>query len=288
MRVVRSPGELEPVSRAVAIGTFDGVHGGHRRVIETALAADGTATVLTFAPHPRTILGNRVELLSTVERRLELIAELGVTETLLLEFTAELAAMPAEEFAESVLGRIGARTVVAGPGFRFGHRARGDLALLRSLGLDARTVAPVEGVSSSDIRRLVRDGDVVDAAAMLGRPVEIEGKVVLGDQRGGTLGFPTANVAVAPDLLVAAHGIHAGSALGHRAAISIGTNPHYGGTERRIEAYLLDFEGDLYGRRVLVELWDRLRDERAFESEAELVAAIADDVELTRAATRPG
>jgi riboflavin kinase / FMN adenylyltransferase len=111
--------------------------------------------------------------------------------------------------------------------------------------------------------------------------------IVLGDQRGGTLGFPTANLSVRPDLLVPAFGIYAGFALGHRAAISIGTNPHYGGTERRVEAYLLDFSDDLYGQRVVVELWERLRDEAVFESEAELIVAIDRDVARTRAATRP-
>ena len=125
------------------------------------------------------------------------------------------------------------------------------------------------------------------AAQLLGRPAEVEGTVVLGDQRGGTLGFPTANLAPPADLLVPALGIYAGSALGHRAAISIGTNPHYGGTERRIEAYLLDYTGDLYGSRVVVELWERLRDEAVFESEAELIAAIDEDVARTRAAVRP-
>ena len=125
------------------------------------------------------------------------------------------------------------------------------------------------------------------AARLLGRPPEVDGVVVPGDQRGGTLGYPTANLAVDPALLVPRYGIYAGQALGHRAAISIGTNPHYGGEERRIEPYLLDFEGDLYGRRLVVELWERLRDEQAFESEQELVAQIARDVEATREATRP-
>ena len=123
---------------------------------------------------------------------------------------------------------------------------------------------------------------------MLGRPHELDGIVVAGDQRGGTLGFPTANLLLEPDLAVPRFGIYAGSALGQRAAVSIGTNPHYGGTERRIEPYLLDFDGDLYGQRLVVELWERLRDEAAFESEAELVAQIAADVERTRAAVRPG
>jgi riboflavin kinase / FMN adenylyltransferase len=288
LRIVSRPEELAPGRRAVAIGTFDGVHRGHRRVIEAALAAGLAPTVLTFRPHPRTILGNRVELLSTVERRLELIADLGIGETLLLEFTLELAKLAPEEFAEAVLRRIGGEVVVAGPGFRFGRGASGDLDLLRRLGFDARTVPLVEGVSSSAIRRLLHAGEVREAARMLGRPAEVEGTVVLGDQRGGTLGFPTANVSVEADLLVPAYGIYAGAAGGSRAAISIGTNPHYGGEERRVEAYLLDFDADLYGQRLVVELWERLRDERAFGTEAELVAAIEDDVARTRAATRPG
>jgi riboflavin kinase/FMN adenylyltransferase len=125
------------------------------------------------------------------------------------------------------------------------------------------------------------------AAQLLGRPFEVDGVVVPGDQRGGTLGFPTANLRVDPALLVPAFGIYAGAVGERRAAISIGVNPHYGGTERRIEAYLLDWEGDLYGDRLVVELWKRLRQERAFESEADLVAQIARDVDETRAAVRP-
>ncbi len=122
---------------------------------------------------------------------------------------------------------------------------------------------------------------------MLGRPYELDGVVVAGDQRGGTLGYPTANIAMGPDLLCPRFGIYAGAALEHRAAVSIGTNPHYGGTERRIEPYLLDFDGDLYGKRLVVELWERLRDEEVFESEEALVEQIARDVEATRAAQRP-
>lgn len=287
MKVVRTPAELEPAERAAAIGTFDGLHRGHRRVIETARETGRRTTVVTFEPHPRTILGNRVELLCTTERRLELIAGLGVEETLLLEFTPAFAKLSAEDFAESVLRRIGAEIVVAGPGFRFGHKSGGDLDLLRRLGFDARSVPVVDGVSSSTIRELLRAGEVVEAALRLGRPAEVEGSVVFGDQRGGTLGFPTANLAVQPDLLVPAYGIYAGAAHGHRAAVSIGTNPHYGGTERRVEAFLLDFEGDLYGERVVLEFWERLRDERAFATEEELVGAIAEDVRRTRVAVRP-
>jgi riboflavin kinase/FMN adenylyltransferase len=275
------------VPRAVAVGTFDGVHRGHQRVIEAAKAAGLRPTVATFYPHPRTILGNRVELLATLDRRLELLADLGVAETLVVEFTPELARLEPEEFAEQVLRRLGAEVVVSGDNFRFGRARRGDLDLLRRLGFDARAVPLVENVSSSHIRRLLKAGEMEEAARLLGRPPEVEGIVVLGDQRGGTLGFPTANLAIPADLLVPEYGIYAGEAAGQRAAISIGTNPHYGGEERRVEAYLLDFEGDLYGRRLVVELWQRLRDERAFESEDDLIAAIDDDVARTRAAVRP-
>ena len=143
------------------------------------------------------------------------------------------------------------------------------------------------GISSTAIRELIGAGEVEGAAELLGRPPEVEGTVVSGDARGGTLGYPTANLRVDPDLLVPAYGIYAGWAAGHRAAVSIGTNPHYGGSERRIEAFLLDFDGDLYGKRLTVELWRRLREERSFASEGELVAQITQDVEATRAAERP-
>ena len=143
------------------------------------------------------------------------------------------------------------------------------------------------GVSATLIRELLRVGDVAVAAQGLGRAAEVEGVVVSGDQRGGTLGFPTANLRVDPELLVPANGIYAGAALGHRAATSIGTNPHYGGTERRVEAFLIDFAGDLYGQRVIVELWERLRDEQAFASEAELIEQIGRDVDAARAASPP-
>ena len=287
MKVARSAAELGSRDRAVAIGTFDGVHRGHQQVIAAAVETGLVPTVVTFDPHPRIALGYGVELISTLERRLELFADHGVEETLVVTFDHELQQLEPEEFARDVLGAIGTQTVVAGETFRFGHRRRGDLALLRELGFDARAVPFLEGISSTEIRRLLHEGDMAGAAGLLGRPAEVEGTVVVGDERGGTLGFPTANLAVAAQLLVPAYGIYAGAALGTRAAISIGTNPHYGGLERKIEAFLLDFEGDLYGRRLVVELWQRLRDEQAFKSEQGLIAQIARDVEATRAATRP-
>jgi len=287
VKVAHRPEDLAPGERAVAIGTFDGVHLGHRRVLEVARSAGQPATVVTFWPHPRLVLGNQVELLSTLDRRLDLLEEAGMDEALVVEFTPELAGREPADFADSLLREIGARVISVGEDFRFGRAAAGDPSLLRELGFEVQTVPALEGVSSTHIRTLLRAGDVAGAAQLLGRPAEMEGTVVLGDQRGGTLGYPTVNLAVPPDLLVPAYGIYAGEALGHRAAISIGVNPHYGGDERRVEAYLLDFHGDLYGRRLVVGLWHRLRDEQAFTDEAELVAQIARDVEQTRAAERP-
>jgi riboflavin kinase / FMN adenylyltransferase len=287
MRVAHVPGELERRPRAVAIGTFDGVHVGHRAVVRAAVERGPLPTVLTFHPHPREVLGYQVSLLSTLERRLELLAELGVEETLVVEFTPDVAALEADEFARSYLEEIGAEVVVAGASFRFGSGRSGDLALLESLGFATEVVPIIDGVSSTEIRRLLAAGEVRAVAPLLGRPAEVDGIVVSGDARGGTLGFPTANLRTDPELLVPAFGIYAGAAGDHRAAVSIGVNPHYGGAERRIEAYLLDFEGDLYGKRLVVELWERLRDEQVFGNEQELVAQIERDVAATRAAARP-
>jgi riboflavin kinase / FMN adenylyltransferase len=273
--------------RAVALGTFDGVHRGHLRVIEAAQAAELPTTVVTFDPHPRTALGNRVELLTTLERRLELLRELGVDEVLVVPFTPDLALKTPEEFAESVLRPLGTTVIAAGENFRFGRGRSGDLETLAELGFDVRPVPIVEGVSSSRIRQLLAAGEIAGAAELLGRPPEIEGTVVAGDARGGTLGYPTANLAVPADLLVPAFGIYAGQVGQNRAAVSIGVNPHYGGEERRVEAFLLDFEGDLYGRRLVIELWQRLRDERAFASEQELIDQIGRDVKAAKVATRP-
>ena len=287
MNVARNVQELESKPRAVALGTFDGVHLGHRRVLEAALAAGPTPTVVTFDPHPRVALGYGVELLASLERRLELLGEAGIEDALLVDFDLELAQLEPEAFTERVLRPIGTEVVVAGANFRFGRGRTGDLELLRGLGFDARAVPLVEGVSSTRIRDLLRAGEVDRAAGLLGRPAELVGTVVAGDARGGTLGFPTANLRPEPGLLIPGYGIYAGAADGHRAAISIGTNPHYGGGERRIEAFLLDFAGDLYGKRLTLELWQRLRDEQSFDSEAELVDQIARDVEATRQAQRP-
>jgi riboflavin kinase / FMN adenylyltransferase len=287
VNVARRVEDLAPASRAVAIGTFDGVHRGHARVLDAALAAGLRPAVVTFDPHPRTIFGARVELLSTLERRLELLDAMGFEDVLVVPFDSALARLSPEQFADSVLRAAGAEVVAAGEGFRFGHGRSGDLDLLERLGFDVRRVPVLENVSSSHIRGLLASGEVAKAAQLLGRPPEVEGTVVGGEQRGRGLGFPTANIAVPSGLLVPSRGIYAGAALGRRAAISIGTNPHFGGTVRRIEAYVLDFDGDLYGERLVIELWERLRDEAVFGSDADLAAAIDEDVRQTRAAVRP-
>ncbi len=273
--------------KAVALGTFDGVHRGHRRVIEAAQASGLPTTVVTFDPHPRIALGHHVELLTTLDRRLELLEEAGVDHVHVVPFTPDLALATPEEFADSVLRPLGTKVVAGGEDLRFGRGRSGDLDTLEGLGFDVRRVPLVDGVSSSRVRQLLRAGEIEGAAGLLGRPPEVEGTVVAGDARGGTLGFPTANLAVPGGLLVPAFGIYAGEANGNRAAISIGVNPHYGGVERRVEAFLLDFAGDLYGNRLVLQLWQRLRDERAFSSEQDLIDEIARDVAATRVAVKP-
>ena len=287
MNVAREPAGLPAERRSVAVGTFDGVHRGHLRVIDAARRAGLRTAVVTFDPHPRAVLGGRVELLATLERRLELLAEAAVEDVLVLPFDEELAALSAAEFAEQMLRGIGAETIAAGETFRFGRGREGDLDLLGRFGFDVRRVPLLENVSSSRVRELLHAGRLERAARLLGRPSEVEGIVVRGDGRGRSLGFPTANLDGPEGLLVPPDGVYAGSALDRRAAISIGTNPHFDGVERRVEAHLLDFDGDLYGQRLVVEIWSPIREQRRFGSLEELVAAIGDDVQRTRGAVRP-
>jgi riboflavin kinase/FMN adenylyltransferase len=271
MNVAGSPAELRPGPRAAAVGILDGVHRGHRRLIEALLAEAQRTELLATVVVVDT--GPEDSRLTTVERRLDLLAELGVREALVAPFTGD-----ERELAERVLRPAGVELVVA---------ASAEAGLFERLHFRTLAVVELEGVSTAAIRDALGAGDVETAARMLGRPAEVEGEVVGGDARGRALGFPTANLAVAPGLVLPANGIYAGAAAGHRAAISIGVNPHYGGDELRVEAFLLDFAGDLYNTRLRLELWRRLRDERAFASERELVDQIARDVEETRAAVRP-
>ncbi len=298
----------------VTVGTFDGVHRGHQHLVGRAVArarALGVAAVaVTFHPHPAAVLRpeRAPTVLAPLERRLDLLAELGLDAALVLAFTRELAAEPPGQFVDEVLaGPLRARAVVVGEGFRFGHRAAGDVALLAALGrergFDVDAVPRVGdergGWSSSLVRRLVADGDVVGARRVLGRDHRVEGLVVHGDARGRTLGYPTANLAAEPAVggaAVPADGVYAGrlTVLGPQpsaplpAAVSIGTNPTFGGTSRRVEAYVLDrTDLDLYDRRVAVDLVELLRPTLAFASVEELLAQMALDVDRARAVLRP-
>ena len=284
MKVTRLS-EVERRERSVAVGTFDGVHLGHRRVIE------GSDSVLTFDPHPVSVVAPRhtPKLLTTAERKAELIAALGVDELIVIPFDAQFAARTADEFVDDVLvGALGATQVSVGENFRFGNRAKGDPELL---GLDGRfrtVVHPlleVEGevVSSSHIRGLLLAGEVARANRLLGTPFQLRGPVLHGDERGRTLGFPTANLVPDEALACPGHGVYAGLADGHPAAISVGVRPTFKtGRGELVEAYLLDYDGDLYGRTLKIDFLERLRGERRFERPEGLVDQMRRDVERTR------
>jgi riboflavin kinase/FMN adenylyltransferase len=269
----------------MAVGEFDGVHLGHREVIR------GNDTVLTFEPHPRSVIRPEAapRLLTSLEAKAELIAELGVAELVVIPFDDSFAHQSPAEFVDQVLvGRLRATHVSVGDNFRFGHLASGDSALLAADGrFVTRVVALVEVdgeiVSSSHIRRLVLEGDVERAAVLLGAPFQLRGEVIHGDQRGRELGFPTANIAPDPALACPAHGVYAGRSDGACAAVSIGVRPTFGsGSEVLVEAYLLDRDQDLYGRTLRIDFLARLRGEQRFASVPALIEQMQADVELTR------
>lgn len=299
MRVIRSLPEVprEPAGRALALGTFDGVHLGHRRVIGSALerarARGLVAAVVTFDPHPLEVLrpDRPPRLLTTIERKIELVSALGLDELVAIPFTEERSRQSAEEFCDQVLvATLGARSVSVGANFHFGHGAAGDATLLRSRPeFDTEVVELVaqdgESISSSRIRSLVDAGDVAGAALLLGAPYALAGRVVEGDRRGRELGMPTANLDVPEQQLLPAPGIYAATATGERietelpAAVSIGVRPTFESAgDLRVEAHLIGFEGDLYGRALTIAFLDRLRDEVRFDSAGELVEQMKKDV----------
>ncbi len=283
---------------AVTIGAYDGVHRGHQFVIGQLrrLAADGglATVVLTFDRHPAAVVRPESAplLLTDLDQKLEILASTGVDSTVVLRFDHERSQEEPEDFVRTVLvDALRARVVVVGEDFHFGRRRRGNVALLRemgaSLGFEVAHVPLLDGISSTAVRRLLDAGDVVAAAELLGRPHEVRGVVERGDQRGRELGYPTANVAVPGDILLPAPGIYAGWYGGDRAAaISVGRRPtfHDGGSPVVLEAYLLDFDGDLYGQQARVSFVCRLRDEERYDSIEALVAQMALDVEATRSA----
>jgi riboflavin kinase/FMN adenylyltransferase len=292
----------------VAVGNFDGVHRGHQalvaRALERARATGGSAVALTFDPHPARVLQPQRPLrrLMTEEQRAECLDALGLHVLAVLPFTADLAALSPEEFATRVLCEmLGAQAVVVGADFRFGRARAGDVATLRALGsrlgFDVLAVEPVLAggapVSSTRIREALAAGDAELARLLLGRSYFVDGPVVRGDGRGRTLGIPTANVAVENEILPRT-GVYAGRAgvVGESlrdAVVNLGRRPTFGGGEPTVEAHLLDFDADLYGRRLRIAFEARLRDERAFPGKDALVAQIREDVAAARAILRsPG
>jgi riboflavin kinase / FMN adenylyltransferase len=277
--------EVQPRSRRVAVGEFDGVHLGHREVIR------GSDTVLTFEPHPLQIIRPEAapKLLTSFDGRAELIASLGVEELVVIPFDDHFAHQSPQEFIDHILvDRLQATHVSVGENFRFGHRAVGDTEML---GDDPRfetrvvSLVEVDGevVSSSHIRALVTAGDVEEATRMLGAPFQMRGEVVTGDQRGRALGFPTANVVPDEALICPGHGVYAARADGAPAAVSVGVRPTFGtGRGVLVEAYLLDQDVDLYGHVLQVEFLARLRGERRFDSAETLIEQMHEDVRQTR------
>ncbi|WP_329311778.1 bifunctional riboflavin kinase/FAD synthetase [Streptomyces sp. NBC_01262] len=302
---------LEDVPRGwgrsvVTIGSYDGVHRGHQliigRAVERARELGLKSVVVTFDPHPSEVVrpGSHPPLLAAHHRRAELMEALGVDALLILPFTAEFSQLTAGEFIETVLvDALHAKLVVEGPNFRFGHKAAGDVGFLSAMGLthdydvdiidlyvtgDAGDGRPF---SSTLARRLIAEGDVEGAMEILGRPHRVEGVVVRGEQRGRELGFPTANVETLPHTAIPADGVYAGwlhvEGEAMPAAISVGTNPHFDGTARTVEAYAIDRVGlDLYGLHVAVDFLTYLRGMEKFDSIDALLERMADDVKRAR------
>ena len=282
-------GDARPRERHLAVGEFDGVHIGHREVIR------GADTVLTFEPHPRAVVApdSAPKLLTPLAVKADLIAELDVRELVVIPFDGSFAAQSAQEFVDRVLlERLGARTVSVGENFRFGHRAQGDAELLRSQrGFMTRVAELVELdgeiVSSTHIRGLVTAGEVDVARRFLGAPFQMRGTVVHGDKRGRTLGFPTANLVPESALTVPGHGVYACRAQvggeNRLAAVNVGVRPTFHtGRGLLVEAYLLDYEGDLYSRELRLDFLQRLRGERRFETVDALVEQMHRDVDDAR------
>lgn len=292
MRVTWLP-DAERRPRHVAVGEFDGVHVGHREVMR------GADTVLTFEPHPRAVVApdKAPKLLTPLGTKADLIAGLGVEELVVIPFDGAFASQSPQAFIDDVLvGRLGAEQVSVGENFRFGHRAQGDVGLLRSqTAFRTRVVELVEAdgqvISSSFVRMLVDAGDIEHANACLGSPFQLRGIVAHGDKRGRTLGFPTANLVPDPALVYPAHGVYAcraaveleGEWRWWPAATNVGVRPTFvTGRGLLVEAYLLGFEGDLYGRELRLAFLSRLRGELRFDSVEALIEQMERDVDDTR------
>jgi riboflavin kinase/FMN adenylyltransferase len=287
--------DVEPRPRRVAIGTFDGVHLGHREVI------GGADTVVTFDPHPQSVVapGTQPRLLTTLARKAELVASVGVEELVVIPFDGAFAERSAQDFVDHVLvERVRATHVSVGENFRFGHKAKGDAAML---GADTRfetRVVPLlevdgEVVSSSHIRGLVAGGAVQYADELLGAPFAVDGEVQHGDKRGRTLGYPTANLVPRPGFVVPGHGVYAcrvrlGDGSVVPAATNVGVRPQFvTGRGELIEAFLIDWSGDLYDQRIRIEFLRRLRGERRFDDVEGLIEQMGRDVDEARSIAVP-
>jgi riboflavin kinase/FMN adenylyltransferase len=299
----------------VTIGVFDGIHRGHQSIIgeavRMAVERDVPSVLITFVPHPSEVVrpGSHPPVLTSIVRRAELVADLGVDVFCALPFTLEFSKMPPDEFVHHALvEHLHASAVVVGENFRFGHNAAGDVALLerlgRAFGFTAHGIPLLTDdgtvLSATYVRSCVTAGDMATAAEVLGRPHRVDGVVERGDQRGRELGFPTANLRTDAWAAVPADGVYAGRVVrldewgrtvpGRElgvAAISVGTNPTFEVRQRRVEAYVLDFDGDLYGDGLGVEFIERLRGMERFEGADALVAQMKQDVEQTRTLLRP-
>ncbi len=297
-------GPPPPTGSAVSIGVFDGVHRGHQAVLADVAQRAGEMgglerVVLTFDQHPRAVVdpAGSPPLLTSLDERLDLLDELGIELAGVLPFEQIRDTSPEAFVSKILLGALAARLVAVGADFRFGRNRSGDVAYLRHAGteygfeVDAIDLSAAAGrpISSTTIRELVQAGDVVRAAELLGRPFAVVGDVVEGDQRGRTIGFPTANVVPSADLVIPRRGVYAATVwiedrrgLRHPAVVNIGVRPTFGGDREVVEAHLLDFDGDLYGKRIGVELRARIRDEQTFSGVDALVAQIRRDTDTAR------
>ena len=290
----------QPGPTAVTIGTFDGVHLGHQRLLgrlKALVSSNGLSTVaLTFRRHPRLTLNPGIDLryIATVEERLDLLRANGVSRVVAVDFTKEVVLLKAREFVEMLCRHLNMKGLVVGPDFALGYNREGDIPTLRRLGEELGFwVEPVEPVlmdktviRSSAVRSLLGQGDVEGAGKMLGRPYSLTGVVVEGDRRGHLLGFPTANLDLDQDLALPCDGIYATWAVvegrRHQSATNVGVRPTFGTSRRIVEAFILDFEADLYGKRITLEFALRLREEVAFPDADSLVEQMKLDVEDAR------
>ena len=297
--------ELDRVSPSgdtvLTIGTFDGVHLGHRKLLQrlkaTAASQGLLSVVLTFRDHPRLVLnpGTKLQYITTLEERLALLEGQGIDLVIPVDFTPEVALLKASDFVALLSGPLRMRGMVVGPDFALGHRREGDISALRRLGTDANfwleTVEPASMgggvINSSAIRDMITQGNVVNTSQMLGRWYSLSGLVVEGDRRGQLLGFPTANLSLDPLVVFPADGIYATWAIvegqRHQAATSIGVRPTFGAGHRTVETFILDYQGDLYGKRLTLEFASRLREECAFATVDALIEQMRLDVEQSRA-----